>query len=1852
MQTLSWFIFGGVFLLSFMLLIVAQTNKKNFLNKEKSHFRWVFFTSFIILGLWSIHIVNQYIYPKDEEIFENIDYHILEHKGFVFDSLLYLVRSNYPSNDFPDEALWDNKSGTIILTHDSIIIENYYEPFFVADKFKADIGIKDNSNYFRLSNNIVNVDISKGFSLTKGGKTIYSLQIVPFKEGGRNKCYYISQSDQSPADTSSFTRPINRGYPLTDIIAHSSNFKFSDELRELFDGAILTREKIPIDNSYGREKNIENTSSLVLMPNSIFLADHNLRINGLSVCNYDSNARFVIPVQKEKLFYSGIGRTKTDMFRIKPEEKSRASLRYVMPKMQKLCKQNARLFITSSVNEVVDAKIDGGYLYNLFDSRNNFNHINARIRYFIGSSRDTLFIETMDLYSKNPAVKNIITADDEFLLQTRGKVNHNVQWIFNLKNLRETNSLQWDHIILFIIAFIALVGLRLLIDSTEKTKSLTVLELSVYVVVLSFSIVRLILGWRMSTFVPIEDINPTVFAKIRNGLSVWKTTCFSLILPIIFQSVSFFKKKPDFLEKIKENLSKVSLIWIFTSFSILLILCYVGSKVDFLNRLLNIPVPVISFLLYYLWLVVKQENEDDNSFKWKMLQVFLWIITIGYLFFQDAGFSIIFLLYSLIHFFIIAKLLNKVNIRFKLKQFYKNKVVATIFLCIVFFVFLLFEGDLLIFIFNYIDFVVLAVSLIVGGLIYYWFIKNIIFKWVAIISGIILTVLLVFSILDITDTYNFYSDLANGKVHMKFRAEVQKLKSNQAIDDLMLKSDFDSKDITYIMRSAHNQWFINQYNNNSIANEKYFNLQPHSNQGSTFTTQTTDLVITRYVLAEHGEMILFWLILMLLLLMLIYCYESIIKDKSNFTILGVFILLFAIALFVFLSATNRIVFFGQDFPFLSITSRIAVLFPIGLFSIAILKMIIDERNNYLENRKIQKSKIWIPIVLIPLTIACVKFIQPQGKDQKESQFDVTKIIRNISKRIEVIDRELVKFQNIHESNRWSMDSVWNAYTHPTNEQFSNEWKIASNDSTISNKFFNSLLKYFDKEQSEKNNPNELLHLRKRNGLYRLCVNKKHYFIPSVMHEDIEWTGEIFAAKTDRFFGFSKISSNETKERIKTHTDYELNILSPNIRKQVPNINILRLDTSWVAKKEPLLLISSKQSKGQRQFYHIETSSMTIKGNSIDNQLATRIMQNDIVLLNTVDKNGEEKNVLGWKYGQDDENFLAKNLWLNGRRQLFYPLGKESMWSYNFANLVADTYGNYSEYKDSTIRVSIDYDLHKKFYSIINTENENKINLNETTINELIEFRELGYEKQKSTDERLLFRYDLGKKQIVYNNVNIDLKKGIDWVNLKLRKHLRSKNNELAIADAINEVVEKRFDYSAVVIDGNGRIRTLFDYGKNRKIDPNNIKYLNRFLSNLYKRSDNSSERDIFGNNALQLLIPGPGSSFKPIAYAAITSQRQLPWETLDVSPRFLEDAKHINQEGETNTNIRFDYYGGLKHTDVHEKPWSIDYTAASLSHDNYLISSNNLYHSVMIMFGMQRSKKLREILKPAGNDVYAFPIFTLDRKSYSFDKDKWYKNGNMEVGQGILNLGLKDNFNIYEDMVGKTNLYTNYFGQEPYLSMLFEQKSNKRGWAFAETGSQNNTDRSLPPFIRNGLIQMSLGASPLEVSPLQMATMAMRIATLNRSQNITTLSDNATHVPDYMFFRIPTWLDSTTYLDFHKRQVFSQLRKVPIDGTANGLKNLATNSEKKGYYIYAKTGTLNKDDEDKDARMKHLLVIISNTPLENVASIAELRKVKYYVLYLSYIGINRYEFGSTSRFGKIISATIGSELFQKYMKVE
>ncbi len=1689
MFTLTSVLLWGVLLILFLFIVLLVKGRTNYLS-WKPRFGWVYYVILCSIGVLSITTVKRYMYPQDPDIFKNTDYHILEHKGFQTGTPFYLVRE-----DAPNQALWDDKEGVVRIDSASIYIKDLCEPFFVEKKLEQEGRHK--GNLFALANKTVQADLSQeALTITrKNGSrqdTLYHLQMV---QNGK-KALYISSSTGNKADTSAFTRIINRAYPLSDIIANSVLFNFDEELQALLEGTMLVREEIAIINEWGGEREKGNESPLLLVPGRNLYAASHILINGTE----PKHDTFEVPYTGETLIYSGEGRNKSDIFYLRHgKEKGTLELRYVLPKMQKLRSEGGRLFLSSSIESIIEDSKDGGYYYGLFDSESNYNHINAELRYAGGTSREAMTFQIFDIQSDNPTDKKIVGADTEFTLMGRGaKDIHTTLWIFDVMDLRAANSLQFIHLFVFILVFIFLVGIRILVQSLNRDdlKNLTFTELSLYVLILCMCTVRLVLAWRASTFVPIEGVSAAVFYKMTDGYGIWiKTLVISCTFPVICTIAALTGHK-DWRLPQGERFNWL----VFGVFFLISLLCVVVNKgfhIAFLERILNIPVPVLTYLLAD-WLVVRGEGQNK-----KVIRILMPVITAIFLFIQDAGFIIIFFVFLLLLHGVIGPLVNR-------KEDWRKKwlpYALSLTSCLVLLFILKYEGHLIIQAFN------------------------------------------------IAPT--------STKAHIKYRAQIQMLPADEKIDRLIEQYDFQSSDLTYIMRSAHNQWFINQYLQAGENNSKYFTLQPHSNQGSTYTTQTTDLVITRYVMAEHNKWLVFLFVILFLECILICCQESALEHAKNRLGVSALVLMFALSLMVFLSATNRIVFIGQDFPLISIQSFVALLFPIALMLLAVHSVeggMDDSDNN-------PAIKLWITGELIGLFIACYLLLPPLGKGQNEKQFNVSQLVQDVSERASLLDRRLVAYQEENpKARKQQMDDLWKAFLE---SGYARPYEEAMADESKENHFYKSLLEYFTYRQVIKNNPEELLHLRKRNGYWHLAVNKTHYSIPSPMEELYQWSGELLAAKTKHYFKLSRTDRSGT-ERLLNDRDYKSNILPKSVQQQVANVRVFQFDPFWTdQEEEPMLLISANQAIGSKQFFHIESMDESIRGSASEHQLATRLNKGDLLIVNTLDKKREEVPVLIWRFGEDSENYLARNIWINGKQQLFYPLGKESMWSYQFANTVSSVLADNDQYRDSTIRVSIDFDLHKSYY-------------------------QMAREQMAS----------------IYRGNSVG--------------------------------------FSAIALDGNGRIRLLFDYARSRDIDPNNIRSYNKLVSDLYKDGDNRSEKEVFGNKALQIIPSGPGSTFKPIAYTSITSQEKINWKSLDVLSKYMGDT-YVREKYVGDVNY-YNSYGGVVLSEQGEGSLAIAGGAGSLRHDNYLTHSNNLYHSAIILMGMQQKGSVERIFKPAEDRPIEFPLMTYNQKTVTFNPDVWFANKELNVETGIMNAGLLNNFHLRGDFVREKERYTNYFGDSDLYSYLFNNAKSHRIWSYTATGSLNTFDRRLSPKIHTGFNQMLTGAYPLEVTPLQMAVMGMRLVTLNREENLTTLDDNCQSAPHYSFFDTPGWTEKE-YLEFYKEQVLAQLEKVPVSGTARALSGLANELKGKGYYLYAKTGTLNIESAEtsSSSRMKHLMVIISNKDLTKIASAEEMKAVKYYVLYLSYYGVELSIFNNHF-YDKYIRAVVNSELFNTYMK--
>lgn len=1928
-----------------VFLVVTKIFSKNKPLNDYPVWHYVYLVLLLFLSVFALKTTHSYIYPDEKhfavysdlgDTLSNADYHILQHKGFVIPDKLYLANGNTSQHQgFYRNALWDQAEGQLVADTVGLIVNEFAKPLYVR-------GEKDGKTVYELKNSIIDVDVRDGLVITQGeNDTLFTLTIQHV-----NPCkitrkitsvdslkteHYVFTSTYYKNGTrftgeSSFDGLIYQGYPLLDIVQSTPEIEVDYRLASLLNNSYLVREAVVImkGGTINHDKTI--SQKLVFFPDmSLFLDDY-IQINGN---HYSLPSTDTIPLKDSIQFYAGIGKQQTDIYILK-RDSNQLRLNYSFPHKKRLRGKSGGAFITSSLDAIVQDVRDGGYLFNYFSLDDHFFHINANLRYRLGTPLDSIRFEVFDLQNSGDNKKVIVNSDEEFLLASRSYHNetqNELYWVFNVTNLRETNKTSMSVIGRFVLIFFLLVLLRIATDNFFNLRSITTFELSIYVVILAFCTIRLIVNWRISTFLPIDDITEPVYAKLRNSMENLAWTRIVYIVPVLMTLYSLYKRFyveingycASFGKKVKaskfgrycskiwkktkqsNSWQRILKIWVvikkttswiynhihFSRFLdilqkdhsqadyaclmtlFLMMLCVPMGMIPVAERFCNIPFPIFIYLYYNLLLSYHTRQTGKSTIVYRVLN---FIILFAYIFVRDAGFTIILAIYGLLQcgFNVLFYQKRNSNILAHMGQ----SLIAIVIAIIAFFT-LRYEGDSMIFVFEHVrifahialgSMVIVAVCLAINGLKAHIKIRSIV--------GIGLAIFAIVALIDTFRGDSFIVNYANSKAHMRYRAEIQKLPKDEKIDALIITKEFNSDDITFIMRSALNQWFINQYvaaGNKLSETGKTFKLQPHSIQGCTYSTQTTDLVITRYVLAEHGERVIIRLLVLLLLLILIYSLEIKISDIANLTSMGALIILYSIAWLVYLSATNRIVFVGQDFPFLSIQSKVSVFIPLMLFAIPLFRLsnmkMQSEKDNDLPDTKL---KILVLIVILgSVTTLSITAIEQKGKEQQASQFNVSIIIANISEKVDYINNRFEAYQQLYGTSNKKPEQIWKEFVE--SGEYGDIYQSFISDKSEKGIFFSSLLQHFHEKVINKHNPSELLHLRRRGKICSLSVNKKHYFIPEILKDEHSWTGDIYAAHIDENFSLYGLNETSTSQ-ISSNNDYSIRLLPTNVQRKAANTTLAFFNSSWVDSDEPLILVQSQRTTSIPQYFVIENDTMLIETgkNGVANQLATAVHKGDVISIYAKQKGKPNAEPVYHKQlNKNTQHYLAHNIWLNGKRQLFYPLGKESMWSYHFANLVSGTFSKpeLQQYRDSSMHLSLDYDLHKEVARLVNMEIQNRrTKFDAKTKKILDDFNSMDTLGQRNPNNSYIY-FDVKDKKVKptktakYSN---NLYAAIDNINKRIEKY---KDESLfPLSDALDDVLEGPFDFTAVAIDGNGYIRLMYDYSRKRDVDPNNFSHLNKVISELYIQGTNQDERDVFGNKALMHIQAGPGSSFKPVAYTATTSQINLDWKNMNVTTIGMVDA-----QSETNTSTskvsQYTCYGGVEIDPRRHglKSLNIGGGAGSLFANNYLIQSNNLYHSVVILLGIQDRGKVNDVLQDISvnkPNKLKFPVLSFGQSQKCFNPEVWFMDGMVQIPDdgGIMGISLTKNFHIaLNNLEYRDTLHLNYFGQQKIMKDLYENSGSTQGWTFPERGSQNLQDRRIAPSLRSGFNQMFLGAYPLEQSALEMATNAYRLASLNKACHVTSLMEDTISAP-FEPFEVDGGWQLNAYVKFMAQQVWRQMGLVPIYGTAGnsnrqtGLTEFANNIHTvsngkypygKPFYLYCKTGTLNLN-ETSAKRAKHLLVIITDTKLETIETIEQLRQVKFYTLFLSYIGVTGID---PKQYQKFLDATMQSQTFQSYM---
>lgn len=167
----------------------------------------------------------------------------------------------------------------------------------------------------------------------------------------------------------------------------------------------------------------------------------------------------------------------------------------------------------------------------------------------------------------------------------------------------------------------------------------------------------------------------------------------------------------------------------------------------------------------------------------------------------------------------------------------------------------------------------------------------------------------------------------------KFRASILSTSPEKAF----LETELKKEELSRFFNAYDNIQFIEYYSHlQGGKSHKPFSLLPHQKTGVKFKDQASDLVVSRFIVAEHGKYLILVFLLCLLLPVAFAGFDIIRWDnmKKNIpyfdTILFAGSLLFMSGYYVYACNMNILPFVGQDFPFLSITSYTTYLVPLLL----------------------------------------------------------------------------------------------------------------------------------------------------------------------------------------------------------------------------------------------------------------------------------------------------------------------------------------------------------------------------------------------------------------------------------------------------------------------------------------------------------------------------------------------------------------------------------------------------------------------------------------------------------------------------------------------------------------------------------------------------------------------------------------------------------------------------------------------------------------------------------------------------------------------------------------------------------
>lgn len=1167
--------------------------------------------------------------------------------------------------------------------------------------------------------------------------------------------------------------------------------------------------------------------------------------------------------------------------------------------------------------------------------------------------------------------------------------------------------------------------------------------------------------------------------------------------------------------------------------------------------------------------------------------------------------------------------------------------------------------------------------------------------------------------------------------HIRYRTKVLVENWDKTLNNERVSDD---KKITRFRQTSENQWILDHYYTNRPRwTDPYFQRQPMSKTGAMWGAQSTDLSFLRFGIGEHG---ISYAAALLLLMLAVFALafrqpknpaEPRREARRGIAIASLLLILTQ-GIFVWMSVTNKFIFFGQDFPMLSITSKMTIFYVLFLLALTIMLSWPEDATTAKRFNAAERTFSLIFVGILLFFCVAVHFIV--GENRKNKNVDAYLLKLDNVEKVLYAHNKLLRFYQIRANQEYNKmilgkNQGQNRWGQQLFQDFNQNIYIGSEDGK--DKRIDCIIMGNDKMRNSTNPLNPWI--GEGNELYKplkVLFDGRRGGAYYVMSPD-SVTLELRVPIGDDNLGGSESS---TLEEINSYFyDYQIEHRSLKMKKLGRKSALKQSNDAELEKNRQILetgdataFVADYLSFIEEARHNIDAKRDTTLKRLIDGidskEVSGATFTNSLIdaYLSTYSKNNNPTNII---YLKRDQGTGYLQFFINKEYFSIPKLGK-TLWKGDIVSSDAVTGGLLFMHNETPVKGvyhhNAHFDVARLPASWLMGEKDQylfranaPINI-QLKANEELQLPQHGWTTMRLSDtdganiieSNGTVHYSLpndthhvlaknvwvnGHRRLVYPLAQrfYWMRPYSDYVVTAMRdsvllapeaaaqNHVVSIDYELTsdlytMLDSIgNQILREGGqrqvpNLSVFVGNSDGEILAMSDYNANPifRVDPNDQGRIARMRWQSSLFSDFSDDRGLNGNFNLMPLMIGPGSSLKPITFAATASTVDEDWNNF----RFVGSLGASNYDGkyylvrryagkDFNTRNKKDVFRSLG-TD--EPGLNNEFNVA-----DYLSVSSNYFNSVMAFIGSFSEASLQggvftDAHSPLGtHGVEDFPVMRrggqLLRFAHVFDA----RGADAEP---ILMKRYHDLFGVYPEppkcdtKEQQSEFMRNYLNQNTldpslratslHMFALRESDTKKQRymqpgetWALPEASFIDFPMRADPTEISYSaqIKTLTLGMRRIvSVSPLKMGEMFSRVFLLDRNFRFTLSGERKASTVDFL---TPAYNSVNEYLSMLQAEntFFQGMNQCTVGrgtahyltdgaGTSNNelaaIRRMAQQLQSQGLHLYAKTGTIDNSVSKNQSNL--LAIIITNGDMRQ-ARIRDGRlfigdqPLKFYVIY-------------------------------------